>query len=130
MKKLKDYKEDYYYYTGKTSEINRSLAIAGIAIIWIFNKAIKTDVINLPPELVLPLILFFVSLGLDLFQYFIGGIIWYLFFRHYEKQGKDDDFQVLADKKLPGIIHIFYYLKVIANAIGFYFLIEYLISVT
>lgn len=129
MKKLKDYKEDYYYYSGKASEINRSLTISGIAIIWIFNQTTKTNVINLPSQLILSLIFFFITLGLDLFQYIIGGIIWYSFYRSCEKKGKNDDDEVLADRKLPLIIHLLYYSKIIVNIIGFYFLIRYLIFV-
>jgi len=34
--KLKEYKADFYELSGKASEINRQIAFAGIAIIWIF----------------------------------------------------------------------------------------------
>ena len=36
--KLSEYKNDYYYFTGKLSEINRQIAFAGIALIWIFKN--------------------------------------------------------------------------------------------
>ena len=37
-KKIEDYREDFYFFTGKASEVNRQLAIAGIAVIWIFKN--------------------------------------------------------------------------------------------
>ena len=39
MPTLKDYRADFYTFTGKASDITRQLAFAGIALIWIF----KTD---------------------------------------------------------------------------------------
>ena len=38
VKTIDNYKSDYEFYTGKASEINRSLALGGIAIIWIFKS--------------------------------------------------------------------------------------------
>ena len=36
--KLSEFKEDYYHFTGKLSDINRQIAFAGIALIWVFKK--------------------------------------------------------------------------------------------
>ena len=72
--------EPYEFFTGKASEINRSLALGGIAIIWIF-KSTSSEVSLLPPALILPLILLVVGLGLDLFQYIVAGAIWFFYYK-------------------------------------------------
>ena len=35
--KLSDYRETYYEFSGKASDVTRQLAFAGIAIVWIFK---------------------------------------------------------------------------------------------
>jgi len=35
--KLKDAREIYYFYSGKTSDLVRQLGLAGIAVIWLFK---------------------------------------------------------------------------------------------
>ena len=70
----------------RPSEIVRQLALAGIAVIWIF----KTVQSQIPPELVLPLALIAVTLVLNFFQYFLAAIIWGLFSRHQEKVADKD----------------------------------------
>lgn len=42
--KLKDAREHYYFYSGKTSDLVRQLGLAGIAVIWLF----KSDVQGIP----------------------------------------------------------------------------------
>jgi len=128
MKKLKDYKEDYYFYTGKTSEINRSFVLSGIAIIWIFNKTSSNKIIELPFELILPLTLFFWSLFVDVLQYFFGGIIWYLFYKYNECKSVKDEDELEAHEVLPIPIHLLYYTKIILSGLGFYYLISFLLA--
>jgi len=41
---LQDYRDDFYTYSGKASDISRQLAFAGIAIIWIFKKEVPATV--------------------------------------------------------------------------------------
>ena len=45
--KLRNYRQTYYDYSGKASDIARQLSFAGIAIIWIF-KIQKDTSIELP----------------------------------------------------------------------------------
>lgn len=116
-KTINNYKEDYYYYTGEASKISRALALAGIATIWIF-KVSTSEFPKVPNELVVPLKYLIVGLGLDLFQYFIGGLIWFVYYKFKEYQlGKNiinssDDIQ--APSILPFIIHLFYFTKLMA----------------
>ena len=79
--KISEAREFYYFNTGKTSEIVRQLALAGIAVVWIF----KTGQTQLPSELILPLSLIIATLILDLLQYFVAATIWGLYSRYQEK---------------------------------------------
>lgn len=128
-KTIDDYKKDYEYFTGKASEINRSLALGGIAIIWIF-KTTSGSVTSIPDILILPLIWLVVALGLDLLQYIVGGIIWWIYYKFKEYQIKkeiisaDDD--IKAHYILPGIIHLIYWSKLTSTIIAYYFLFAFL----
>lgn len=65
--KLAAARETYYYATGQVSQIARQLALAGIAVVWLF-KAGEGSSFLLPDELALALVAFFAALILDLFQ--------------------------------------------------------------
>lgn len=128
-KKLKDYLDDFDTYTSKASEVNRQLAFAGIAIIWLFknpegNKSLFTH------ELITPLFCLIISLSLDLFQYLLGSIIWGIFFEIKERQinkGEIKDNDIKANRILSYAITFFFVLKIIAMCIAYYFLLAYLL---
>lgn len=130
-KTIDDYKKDYEYYTGKASEINRSLALGGIAVIWIFRTTISGEPV-IPQVLLTPLIWLVVALGLDLLQYVGGGLIWLIYYRFKESQidrkAIPADSDIKAPKILPFIIHIFYWTKLISTGIAYYLLINFLVS--
>ncbi len=78
--KITDYKTTYENSSTKLSDINRTIALAGIAIIWIFKKD-KDDIITVDPKLILPAILFILALTTDLFQYLYKTLAWAIFYR-------------------------------------------------
>jgi hypothetical protein len=129
-KTIDDYKKDYEFFTGKASEISRSLAFAGIAIIWIFKNTNETKSIILPDELTLPLTLLVLALTFDLLQYIIGGLIWFCYYKFKENQiekGKiSSDSDIKAPAILPNIIHGFYWLKLFTIIIAYVFLFSFL----
>ena len=125
--KLSKYKEEAQYFTGKLSDINRYLAFAGIAVVWIFKNE-NESIYNIPAELVFPIILFVISLFLDIVHYLCGATIWTIFFRYHEKKSEGQK-DIKAPKILPNILYIFFYLKVISNLIGYILLINYLFIV-
>ncbi len=47
--KLSDYRETYYEFSGKLSDVSRQLSFAGIALIWLF-KLDSTPVPKVPDE--------------------------------------------------------------------------------
>lgn len=129
-KTIDTYKGYYEYFTGKASDLNRSLAIAGIAIIWIYKTTDK-GVITIPDGLIWPLMLLVISLSLDLLQYVIGGLIWFIFYRVKEYQlsnniiSENDD--IKAHWILSGIIHFLYWAKLVSMLISYYYLFDYLL---
>jgi len=119
--KLKDTREAYYFYTGKTSEIIRYLGLAGIAIIWIFRFE-SAGAISLPRDFLLPTILLIIGLGLDLLQYLTGSIIWGVYNRIKEESclKQDDEFE--APRQINWLTDTLFWLKIVP-IVGAYVLI-------
>jgi hypothetical protein len=92
---LEDTRESYQFYSGKTSEIVRQLAFAGIAIIWVFKTNLGPKQI-VPRELFPAGILLVVGLTLDLLHYVTGTLIWGIYnrgkeFLYLKPAGTDKD---------------------------------------
>jgi hypothetical protein len=110
--------------SSKSSEINRQLAFAGIAIIWVF----KTDSVGrqiVPDELFLPGLLLVISLSFDLLHYVIQSEMWYRITRRKEKVGITE-FTVPEWTNYPG--DILYWLKIAATIIAYILLIRFLLA--
>jgi hypothetical protein len=126
--KLSDYKQEYYQFTSLASSTSRQLALAGIALIWVF----KTEGVNgyeLPNALLIPTVGLIVSLGSDLLQYFSGSLIWGAFHRHCEKKypnNSDPKLEASVYFNWPGIL--FFYTKIISVLISYWYLLFYAIS--
>ena len=73
--KLEDTRNEYYFYTGKVSDLVRQLGFAGIALIWVFREATPTGP-TIPKGLLPAGALIVLSLTVDLFQYAAGAVIW------------------------------------------------------
>jgi hypothetical protein len=102
--KLKDARELYYFFSGKTSDIVRQLALAGIGIVWLFRIG-PVGAEKIPAALKFPLELIVIGLTLDLLHYAIAGGIWGIFQRRKELAGTHEDSEFFASKYLnyPGI---------------------------
>lgn len=126
-KKVADYREDFYTFTGKASEVNRQLALAGVAVIWIFKNPEASKTL-LPDGLLWPLALLIISLGLDLLQYFLGSVIWGIFFevKEYQvnRQVIQDD-NIMAPSYFSYTITFFFFLKIIAMVAAYVLLLYF-----
>lgn len=89
--KLSEYKNDYYEFTGKLSDINRNIAFAAIAIIWIFKQTAEGGAIVIPKDFIFPSILIVCALGFDLLQYIYQSATWSLFYHRNEKKATEDN---------------------------------------
>ena len=77
---LQGYRETFYTYSGKASDLTRQLAFAGIAVIWLFKKE-PVQGLTIPHELIFPGLLIVTCLAFDLAQYGLGSLLWYIFYK-------------------------------------------------
>ena len=96
--KLSVARDCYYGRSGDASSVARQIAFAGIAVIWVFNRATPERPVGLPEELVHVAFLLVLALALDLLQYVVGSAIWGIFarihesrLRHRIKEDPDED---------------------------------------
>jgi hypothetical protein len=109
----------------KASEINRNLAFAGIAIIWVFKTDAGGGRQTVPPELFLPGLLLVFSLAFDLLHYVLKSEIWYRLTRRHEKK-EQDRFDVSPWVNYPG--DILYWLKIITTIVAYVLLMKFLMT--
>lgn len=125
--KLQGYRETYYKYTRLASEVSRKLAFAGIAVVWIFVVVGDAGSRELPEPLRWPLLLFVLSLALDIIQYSLGSIIWYFFYRLLERKKTPEDLDLpLHSVWLDRPINLAWFGKVVALVVGYLFLLRFL----
>lgn len=123
--KLSEYKKDYYFFSGKVSDLTRQMAFAGLAIIWVFKSSIG-DKISIEKELFLPAILFVLSLSFDICQYIYQTIAWNWFFEKHEKAKVKEDDDILAPRWMNYPSNVFFWLKVFALLSAYVIIIRYL----
>lgn len=125
--KLHDYRETYYEFSGKASDIARNLAFAGIALVWIFKVADGSTPI-IPKDLLFPTVLLALTLALDLLQYVSATAIWGFFQWYQEKKLTDisENPDLAAPKwfKLPQLF--FFILKLVVVLIAYCSLTVYI----
>jgi hypothetical protein len=74
--KVEEYWKTFNEFSGKASEINRQLAFAAIAVIWLFKTDTPAGHITIPPDLIWPGILIVGALAADLLHYVAASLIW------------------------------------------------------
>jgi hypothetical protein len=124
---LKECRKHYYDHTGNASAIQRQLAFAGIAIIWLFRIEAKTGAI-IPSNLTLSLILFVSAIAADLFHYLLAGCFWGIFSRYKEQKLEDKKAAFEAPRWINWPGNTFFVLKFVCVIAGYYKLLGYLIA--
>lgn len=128
--KLSKYREVYYEFSQKASDVARQLAFAGIAFVWIF-KYQDGDAYRIPDQLLLPAIFFAMTLALDLLQYIFATAIWGIFQWHKERQmgglGIDPDLDSSVWLKRPQFLCFVF--KLVAIIIAYLTLVLYIIDI-
>ena len=127
MNKLSDYKLVYEEASLKVSDLTRQMALAGIAIIWIFRQSDKPDLV-ICKQLLPPLILFVTTLSFDITQYVYKTIAWYVFYRKKEKKikKKNPNPPTQAKPNINRPTWICFWIKVTTLIIGYIFIFIYL----
>ncbi len=125
--KLVDCKEEFYFYSGKTSDIVRYLGFAGIAIIWFFKEK-NNNIITIPDSLYWPLILLLIGLTLDLLHYIVGTIVWDVFHRMKDnEEGVNEDTEI-DTSNINWPTDILFYLKIIPIITAYMLIIIYFLN--
>ncbi|MGJ4896583.1 MULTISPECIES: hypothetical protein [unclassified Bradyrhizobium] len=121
---LQDCRDAFATYSGKVSDICRHLGLTGVVIIWTFKKDV-TGRSAIPRELLIPLLLIACGLLADLLQYFLGAIIWFLYYRKQEIVGikENEDFRHTPLLDLP--MHILFLLKAVLLAVAYGYIASY-----
>jgi hypothetical protein len=126
--KLKDIREEVSFFSEKAGDVNQKLALAGIAIIWLFKETSGGKVV-LDSYMVISLILFIMALGLALIQYSVFAPI----YRHYysknmtrQVDGKtvylEEEEEVGQPFKTNDLSWVFFFLKIASVIVGYIFL--------
>jgi hypothetical protein len=127
--KVSDYKSVYESASGKLSDINRNIALAGIALVWIFTKTDTQTII--PKELIFPAFLLVISLTCDILQYAYSTIIWAIVFRRKElkisKENLPLDTEFTHSTYLSLATWIFFGVKIILVFLAYCLIINFLI---
>lgn len=109
--KLKDSRENYYFYSGKLSDIMRNLAILGFGLAYLFG-----ELKNIATQKVIKffIVFLFVALLLDFFQYVYGTIAWDVFNRKKEKEHKlNENSKFIVHGGINILTAILFYLKIV-----------------
>lgn len=125
--KLSDYRQTYYEFSGKLSDVARHLAFAGIALVWLFR--IQEDhVPKIPKELILPAITLALTLAFDLLHYLSGSVVWGIFQWYQERQltdlSENPDLDSSSILKWPQFT--FFVLKIVTVTLSYCLLVSYL----
>jgi hypothetical protein len=120
-------------YSGTASEIVRQLAFAGIAVIWLFRVGGEdAGGVGFSPALLWPLAGFTVTLVLDLLQYVLSAIAWWLFYMSTERQIRAKTLAADAKVDTPWLVllpnYICFFGKLVAIAVSYFFLMAHIVD--
>lgn len=123
---LKDLREIYERSSSKASDINRKLIFAGIAIVWIFRISEDGNTM-IPENLKSVLLLFCISLSLDVLQYLVRGVMWHMYY-YFKRDPKKEENQMQAEEPewLNSFPDSLWYSKFVPTLVAYLGLAEYL----
>lgn len=124
MMKLEEIRKSYEDLSGRLSSVVRQVNFAGIAIVWIFvGKESET----LPQQLYNACTFLVISIILDALQYLVGTFCWHMcyLFKH-KKNIADKGIDVHESEWINIIPWLCIYAKTIVTAIGYWFILSFL----
>jgi hypothetical protein len=127
--KLSEYRATYQELSGKASDVARSLAFAGIALVWIFK--IGGDAFPRPrPELLAPTALLTLGLAFDLLQYIYSAAAWGVFTRFNERSlpNLTEDPELDAPKVINWPTLILFWAKLGCIAVAYVLMARYFVG--
>lgn len=139
---LKDFRDAYYDSSQSLSNISRQLALAGVALVWLFkttllpatinNASVDTGLYLIEGDLYKALSFFIICLVLDYLQYFVKSLIWGIVHTWHDiKIGKNKPNKENTEVNQPwAIINwpaiVFFWGKALSVGIGYYYAMKYL----
>lgn len=129
--KLEKVREEINYFSQKTSEASQKLALAGIAIIWLF-KSTSGGINSFHWLLYWSLVFLILTIIIEFIHYLIFAPIWALHYCKNHKKLMKDGVADIEDKEVeqPTVKNIvgwvLFALKAIALIVGYVFLAAYM----
>lgn len=120
--KLEDARNAYYDYSGTLSNINRQLALSGIAIVWFFIQPKNNAGFDFG-AFKWAFIFFSAALFFDLVHYAVATASWGIYHRYKEKNIKPGA-EFKAPKYINWIPICALVIKVVCTVTGYYLLIH------
>lgn len=121
MLKLSEIRSAYERSSARLGEINRQLCFAGFAVVWIFNRS--SSGLSVPWELYLPLALWCISLSLDVLQYLVKTVVWWLVYvankGKAKANGGEDKVQINESEWLNLLTWLLFFAKIVCMAAGY-----------
>lgn len=119
------------YLSGEASTHVRTSALAGLAVAWLFAGGTSGDLSTLataPTGLLIAAAVFAASLGSDILHYYAGAEVFRHVARRAEKRGKSHEAPVTLHPVVPGVLALFYNLKVVLLFAGYVVLVIVFLS--
>lgn len=123
---LKEVRADYYYFSGKLSDIVRQLSFAGIGVVWILRVGKDVSDLKFNAQMVGALSAFCLALTCDLLQYVWSAGLWGFYSRYHEKRGALPEQKLYPSKYLNWPSIGFFWVKVLLCVAGMWTLLHYL----
>lgn len=126
--KLSNYKETYEGFSGKLSDINRSLVFMGFGVVWILIGGLENFKHGVIPDALIRVMVGFVlTLILDLVHYIYQTIVWHCYFEYLEKRfGKHCKKELCGPKWFNYISWTLFWLKILVMFISYSLLLHYI----
>lgn len=126
MMNLKEIREAYESLSETLSSVVRQINFAGIAIVWIFVDNDKKTI----DQLLLNSCLFVVvSILIDVLQYLVSTIIWYIVYAWNHKKGEKDELCEVRDSEWINFIPwVCLYAKCLLTCIGYIYILRFFIA--
>ena len=117
-------KSEYLFFSAEISKLNRQLALAGIAVAWIFRG--DSGAANIPGDLIPPLILFVASMLLDFIYYLLGVTHLNILLLGADRKTPPPASVNYPGRFGPRIYNSLYYLKFVPVGVGYVWILLYM----
>jgi hypothetical protein len=123
---LKDFRDGYYFYSGKASDIARTLALSAIAVVWIFKVDTRQGAYGFAAPLLFAAWGAVAALFLDMLQYAWAALIWGAWCRLKERSGVKSGDEIDAPPWFNWPSLGFFWGKLVLVAIVYVRMLDYL----